>query len=89
MVETDDGLTLAERDLELRGPGEILGMRQHGLSGFQLANPLKDLAWLERAREVARRLIAEDSRLARPEHQALRQWVFEALSEALPGQVLH
>jgi len=89
MVETDDGLTLAERDLELRGPGEILGMRQHGLSGFQLANPLKDLAWLERAREVARQLIAEDSRLARPEHQALRQWVFEALSEALPGQVLH
>lgn len=87
MVETQNGLELSERDLEIRGPGEVLGMRQHGVSGFQLANPLKDLAMLERARDTAHRLLADDPDLKR--NPGLRQWVFEALQEALPGHVLH
>lgn len=89
MVDTQDGLELAERDLEIRGPGEVLGMRQHGVAGFQLANPLKDLALLERARNTARSLLQVDPDLSMPEHRGLRQWVFDALSDALPGHVLH
>jgi ATP-dependent DNA helicase RecG len=89
MVETQNGLDLAERDLELRGPGEVLGMRQHGVAGFQLANPLKDLQLLETARSTALEILAEDRDLARQEHQPLRQWVVDALTEALPGHVLH
>ncbi|MDA8194535.1 MAG: ATP-dependent DNA helicase RecG [Thermaerobacter sp.] len=89
MVETQDGLALAERDLEIRGPGEVLGMRQHGVAGFELANPLRDLTMLERARVVARKMLTGDPRLNRPEHANLRQWVREAIDEALPGQVLH
>lgn len=89
MVETQDGLALAERDLEIRGPGEVLGIHQHGVAGFQLANPLKDLGILERARQVARQILAEDPRLQLPQHASLRKWVREALDQALPGHVLH
>ncbi len=89
MVESENGLELAERDLEIRGPGEVLGMRQHGVAGFQLANPLKDLELLTEARETARQLLSGDRNLADPNHQGLRQWVVEALKEALPGHVLH
>ncbi len=89
MVRTQDGLELAEEDLALRGPGEVLGMRQHGVAGFQLANPLKDLVLLERARRVAREILAQDPELASEDCQGLRQWVFEALEAALPSHVLH
>ena len=89
MIETQNGLELAERDLQIRGPGEVLGMRQHGVAGFQLANPLKDLALLEKARDAARALLSADPELAHPEHEGLRQWVFDALNAALPGHVLH
>lgn len=87
MVNTQDGLELAEEDLAIRGPGEVLGMRQHGVAGFQLANPLKDLAWLERSRQVARQLLNEDPELKG--YPELRRWVFDALKDALPGRVLH
>ncbi|NMP22414.1 ATP-dependent DNA helicase RecG [Sulfobacillus harzensis] len=89
MTETQDGLILAERDLEIRGPGEVLGMRQHGVAGFQLANPLKDLALLERARERARHILTADPGLTHPDHAGLKNWVFEALEAALPSHVLH
>lgn len=89
LVETTDGLVLAERDLEIRGPGEVLGMRQHGVAGFELANPLKDLALLERAREIAREILRQDPGLLSPAHAGMKLWVGEAIAAALPGQVLH
>lgn len=89
MLRTQDGLELAEADLALRGPGEVLGMRQHGVAGFQLADPVKDLALLETAREVARAILEQDPRLEEAEHHALKVWVNEAIQEALPSHVLH
>lgn len=89
MLETESGLELSERDLEIRGPGEVLGMRQHGVAGFQLANPLQDLAALEVARHLAHEILDQDPRLEWPQHQGLRQWVMEALQDALSGHVLH
>ncbi len=89
MVRHQDGFKLAEEDLKLRGPGEVLGMRQHGLTGFQLANPLKDLDLLKRARMTARDIIQKDPQLMSSEHQLLRQWVRDALEEGIPAQVLH
>jgi ATP-dependent DNA helicase RecG len=89
LLETDDGLELAERDLAIRGPGEVLGVRQHGVAGFQLADPLKDLDALQRARDLARALLDEDPNLSLPHHQGLRQRVLEALGDALPASVLH
>lgn len=89
MVDSQNGLELAERDLEIRGPGEVLGMRQHGVAGFQLAKPLSDLALLEKARSTARDILSQDRDLKSPDHEELRQWVVQALTEALPGHVLH
>jgi ATP-dependent DNA helicase RecG len=70
MTETDDGFVLAEKDLELRGPGDFFGVRQSGLPTLKVAR-LSDLATLEKAREQAQRLLARDPSLSLPEHQAL------------------
>ncbi|MDR7563486.1 MAG: DNA helicase RecG, partial [Armatimonadota bacterium] len=73
LVRTNDGFEIAQVDLELRGPGELFGTRQHGLPDFRVANPLRDGALLERSREAASLLLATDPRLERSEHQALRR----------------
>src|SRR5438874_42140 len=53
MEETNDGFRIAEKDLELRGPGEILGTRQAGLPEFRVANLVRDLDILQAARKEA------------------------------------
>jgi len=73
MVRTTDGFEIAQVDLELRGPGEFFGTRQHGLPDFRVADPIRDVRLLERAREAARRILDLDPRLERPEHAALRE----------------
>ncbi|HEY8448947.1 MAG TPA: ATP-dependent DNA helicase RecG, partial [Bacillota bacterium] len=73
LEQTEDGFVIAERDLELRGPGEVLGTRQHGLPLLRVADPARDGHLLERAQAEARRLLATDPQLERPEHRSLRQ----------------
>ncbi|MCX7021514.1 MAG: ATP-dependent DNA helicase RecG [bacterium] len=63
MTETADGFRLAELDLELRGPGELLGTRQHGLPDAALAALITDRRMLEEAREAALRLLEADPEL--------------------------
>jgi ATP-dependent DNA helicase RecG len=53
MEETNDGFKIAEKDLEIRGPGEIMGTRQAGLPEFQIANLVRDLDILQAARKEA------------------------------------
>jgi ATP-dependent DNA helicase RecG len=60
LVETTDGFELAERDLELRGEGQLLGTRQSGLSDLRFTRLRADRDLLERARELARTLVHED-----------------------------
>jgi len=71
-VGTTDGFQLAEKDLELRGPGELLGRRQHGWLRFRIANLSRDRSLLESAREEARALSASDPSLHDPSLAALR-----------------
>jgi ATP-dependent DNA helicase RecG len=59
MVETTDGFELAERDLEIRGEGQLLGARQSGLSDLRFVRLRQDRDLLERARELARSLDGE------------------------------
>ncbi len=59
MEETGDGFKIAEKDLELRGEGEILGTRQSGIHVFKLANIVRDIEILEAARREAELLLAE------------------------------
>ncbi len=58
MEETNDGFKIAEKDLELRGEGEILGTRQSGIQMFKIANIVRDIEILEAARSEAETLIA-------------------------------
>ena len=71
---TNDGFVLAEKDLELRGPGEFFGTRQAGLPDLRVAK-LADMRLLELAREQAQRLFGADPTLSAPEHRLLAQKV--------------
>jgi ATP-dependent DNA helicase RecG len=59
MVRTDDGFAIAEKDLELRGPGDFFGTRQCGLPSLRVSRLLRDQALLERARQEAFRYVEE------------------------------
>lgn len=54
--ESHDGFEIARRDLELRGPGEVLGTRQTGLVRMKVADLMRDAAWLDSVQRLARRL---------------------------------
>ncbi|MBH3331705.1 ATP-dependent DNA helicase RecG [Pseudomonas oryzihabitans] len=58
MRETNDGFIIAEKDLELRGPGEMLGTRQTGLLQFKVADLMRDAHWLPAVRDAAQELLA-------------------------------
>lgn len=64
MVHTTDGFEIAEMDLQLRGPGEFFGTRQHGLPEFKLADLTQEMDLLRIAREEAIALLSRDPKLA-------------------------
>ena len=59
MTKSNDGFFIAEEDLNIRGPGEVLGLRQHGLPELRIANLAEDMAILEAAKEAAEKITAE------------------------------
>ena len=73
LVNERDGFRLAEVDLQLRGAGEVLGTRQHGLPQFRVARIPEDAELLSRARRRADAMLAGDPALAAPEHALLRE----------------
>jgi ATP-dependent DNA helicase RecG len=70
MEQSQDGFYLAEKDMELRGPGDFLGTRQAGFAAVSMAR-LTDVKTIEKARREAHRLFEIDPGLHAPEHQAL------------------
>ncbi len=78
MVETTDGFRIAERDFEIRGPGELFGARQSGMPPFRIAALPRDLDLLGLARRDAEAWIADDPLLTRPEHALLRRRLLKA-----------
>ncbi|GAK60416.1 ATP-dependent DNA helicase RecG [Candidatus Vecturithrix granuli] len=73
MVETTDGFLIAERDLEIRGPGEFFGTKQSGVPDLHIANLIRDVKLLECAREEAFAIIRKDPGLMFSEHQAVKK----------------
>ena len=74
LEETTDGFVIAEADLEIRGPGEFLGVRQAGSLPFKIAELVRDREWLLRAREDAIKLLKDDPDLVNLEHLPLRNY---------------
>ena len=71
MVETSDGFKIAEVDLKLRGPGNMMGTQQSGVLNLKIADIVKDTAILTTARNAALDLLAEDSELINPENKTI------------------
>jgi ATP-dependent DNA helicase RecG len=82
-ISTTDGFKLAEIDFQQRGPGELLGTRQHGLPAFHMADLVRDAAVVNEAREDARRLIQADPGMSQAEHEGLRRLVLSRYGTAL------
>jgi ATP-dependent DNA helicase RecG len=88
MMETTDGFAIAERDMRLRGPGELLGVRQSGFLNFRVADLLLHGPLLFQARDDAKRLLAEDPGFLRPENMVIAKALAAAAGpadEALDG----
>ena len=83
LVETNDGFRIAETDLELRGPGEFFGTRQHGMPEFRIADILTDGKLLMSARDEAFNLLRADPELSQPSHLATRQWLYKLYGDKL------
>jgi ATP-dependent DNA helicase RecG len=73
MVSTSDGFIIAEKDLEMRGPGDVYGTKQSGALKLKIADLVKDTPILEHCRYAALQLIDQDPSLLMPEHQALKK----------------
>ncbi|AJQ88782.1 ATP-dependent DNA helicase RecG [Xanthomonas oryzae pv. oryzicola] len=79
MRQTNDGFVIAEKDLELRGPGELLGTRQTGLASFRIADLARDAGLLPRVQVVAERLLEEAPEIA---DRVVARWIGGAVRYA-------
>jgi len=77
MVRTNDGFEIAEVDLKLRGPGDIMGTQQSGVLNLQIADLVKDRDILQVARHIAIRVLKEDPSMSKPEHQKMKEVFME------------
>ncbi|MEZ0266388.1 MAG: helicase-related protein, partial [Phycisphaerae bacterium] len=83
LTRTTNGFEIAETDLQLRGPGEFFGTRQHGLPEFKLADITQELALLQQAKEDALALLESDLRLKKPEHAELRLALMKMFGDSI------
>jgi len=72
MRQTHDGFVIAEKDLELRGPGELLGTRQTGLAGFRVADLVRDADLLPQVQRLGAQLLADAPDIA---ERIVARWV--------------
>ena len=73
MVETTDGFKIAEVDLKLRGPGNLMGTQQSGVLNLKIADVVKDGQILVAARNTAISLLQEDSNLSKPANANIKR----------------
>lgn len=83
LERTNDGFEIAEADLRLRGPGDILGTAQSGLPPLKLGDPLADLALMQLARNAALLVFERDPRLENPDNRRFRTLLAERRQQQL------
>ena len=81
LCHTTDGFAIAQKDLELRGPGDFFGTRQHGLPALRLANLYRDRDILAEAQATAQELFTRDPDLTEPEHLAMARSLIRRFGE--------
>ncbi|MCB0784364.1 MAG: ATP-dependent DNA helicase RecG, partial [Flavobacteriales bacterium] len=81
MVDTNDGFRIAEVDLRLRGPGDLMGTQQSGIPELHLADLVEDADLLQQARAAAQRLLDADPELRDPKHAPIAGTLAEQLRE--------
>ncbi len=82
-INSNDGFHLAEIDFQLRGPGDLLGTRQHGLPPLRIADLVRDVALLEEARREAQKILTTDPGLKHADQSRLRHMVLLRYGQAL------
>jgi REP element-mobilizing transposase RayT len=75
LEETSDGFVIAEADLRLRGPGDLLGTAQTGLPPLKLGDLFRDAQLMKETATLAAKVFADDPELEKPEHRALRAFL--------------
>ncbi|NMS90979.1 ATP-dependent DNA helicase RecG [Clostridioides difficile] len=83
MEETNDGFKISEKDLEIRGPGEFFGTRQHGLPELKVANLFKHIKILKLAQQEARYILGEDNNLQLKENMPLKKEIIDKFKDTL------
>lgn len=81
MCSTSDGFKIAEKDLELRGPGDFFGHRQHGLPELKIADIFNDMTILHETQKAAKEILKSDMTLERPENKGLRTLINSMFSK--------
>ena len=87
MTSTGNGFEIAEKDLELRGPGDIEGTRQSGMLNFKLANIVEDRPLIEAARAMVQDVLENDPELASPENLPLKNFLQQQKNSAVWSKI--
>ncbi|MFA7637595.1 MAG: ATP-dependent DNA helicase RecG [Monoglobales bacterium] len=88
MTKTNDGFEIAKRDLELRGPGDFLGTRQHGMPELNVADIFTDFETMKLARNAAEEILAKDPDLSSEEHIFLKLRINRMFEGVLGGNII-
>ncbi len=81
MEDGNDGFKISEKDLEIRGPGDFFGTRQHGLPELRVANLFKHIKILRMVQKEAREIYAKDPTFDLKEHQGIKMKIKESFQK--------
>ena len=83
MVSTNDGFVISEKDLELRGTGDFIGTKQHGLPEFKIVKLFEDIPELKNTQAVAMKIIEQDPKLEKKENVLFRKMIDEKFGDRI------
>lgn len=83
MTQTNDGFVISQKDLELRGSGDLFGTNQHGIPDFKIANLFTDIDILKLAQEAAIKIVNDDEKLEKPENDLLKELVKDKFTDRI------
>ncbi|WP_026487214.1 ATP-dependent DNA helicase RecG [Caldanaerobius polysaccharolyticus] len=89
MVKSQNGFEIAEKDMELRGPGEFLGVRQHGMPEFKVTDLSRDFDCLKKARQAVEEILKEDPDMDIPENRIIKNVLKKKFSKEYDDVILN